>query len=154
MITAWRLASSDFSGSTDQLLSGEGAALYGGRWNSPGIAAVYTSGSLALAAMELLVHLGRAQLLLTYRQMPVYIPESLVMHLPVNDLPVDWALPAISPVTQAIGDQWLLSRESAVLQVPSVVVPQEYNFILNPGHPDFEALSVGPIVDYRFDERL
>ena len=147
MITAWRLASSDYAGSTDQLLSGEGAALYGGRWNSPGIAAVYTSGSLALAAMELLVHLGRAQLLLTYRQMPVYIAESLVMHLSVDDLPVDWAIPAIAPLTQAIGDQWLLSQESAVLQVPSVVVPQEYNFILNPEHADFEELEFGSIVD-------
>ena len=115
---------------------------------------MYTSGSLALAAMELLVHLGRAQLLLTYRQMPVYIPESLVMHLSVDDLPVDWTIPAISPVTQAIGDQWLVSRESAVLQVPSVVVPQEYNFILNPEHPDFKELEFGPIAGYRFDERL
>ncbi len=76
------------------------------------------------------------------------------MHLSVDDLPVDWAVPAISPVTQAIGDQWLSDRESVVLQVPSVVVPQEYNYILNPEHPDFEALAVGPIVDYRFDERL
>jgi len=79
--------------------------------------------------------------------MPMYIPESLVMHLSVDDLPVDWAIPAISPVTQVIGDQWLLSQESAVLQVPSVVVPQEYNFILNPEHADFEELEFGSIVD-------
>jgi len=154
VITAWRLAAPDFADSAEQLLSGDGAALYGGRWNSPGVPAVYTSASLALAAMELLVHLSRPEVLHSYRKMPVYFPDSVVMHLQLVDLPEDWSMLSMAPPTQAIGDQWLQDQGSAVLQVPSVVVPQEYNFILNPLHADFAKITVGPVTDYAFDERL
>ena len=81
MLVAWRPAALAFARSVEDMLSGERARRYGGRWNSPGRPAVYLGDSLALAAMELLVHLGTAHVLGTYREMPAYLPEELVMHI-------------------------------------------------------------------------
>ena len=119
----------------------------------PGHAAVYLADSLALAAMELLVHLGSVDVLRTYRKMPVSIPEDLVMHIDAAALPLGWETGPRTE-TRAIGDQWLSSQLSVALQVPSAVVPTESNFVINPNHPNFDALRVGPISDFRFDPRL
>ena len=154
MITAWRLAAPEFAGSVAQLLSGEGARLYGGRWNSPGSNAVYLGDSLALAAMELLVHVRSVDVVAAYRKMPVFIPEPLVAQLDVALLPTNWTGSTGRRETQAIGDDWLRTRESAVLQVPSAVVAGETNFILNPTHADMNQIQAGPISEFRFDARL
>ena len=153
MRVGWRLAAPEFARTAEDMLSGEGARLYGGRWNNPGRAAVYLGDSLALAGMELLVHLGEADVLRTYRKMPVYIPEDTVMHIDPGDLPPDWETGSRT-LTRAIGDQWLAAEPSAVLQVPSAVVSGESNFIVNPNHPDIGAITPGPISDFRFDARL
>ena len=153
MLVAWRLAAPAFARSVEDMLSGEGARRYGGRWNSPGRLAVYLGDSLALAAMELLVHLGTADVLSTYRKMPVYLPEELVMHIEAAELPVGWET-ASRATTRAIGDRWLAEARSAVLQVPSAVVLGESNFILNPAHPDMRLVQAGPVSDFQFDERL
>ena len=154
MITAWRLAAPEFARNAEQLMSGEGARRYGGRWNSIGRAAVYLGDSLALAAMELLVHVGAERVLATYRQMPVFIPERLVMHVGEDQLPPEWARPGLHPVTQEIGDRWIDHQWSTVLQVPSAVVRGETNFIVNPRHADFDAITTGPISTFRYDPRL
>ena len=135
------------------MLSGEGAHLFGGRWNSPGLAAVYLGDSLALAGMELLVHLGNLDVLKTYRKMPVYIPEQLVMHIEPGDLPMGWET-GPRATTRAIGDAWLSAGQSVVLQVPSAVVLGESNFIINPNHPGEDAMGTGPVSDFRYDPRL
>lgn len=135
-------------------MSGEGARRYGGRWNSPGRAAVYLGGSLALAAMELLVHLQAEDVLRVYRKMPVFIPERLVAHVDEDELPPGWAKPALHPVVRAIGDRWIDSGQSAVLQVPSATVRGEGNFIVNPEHDDFDDIETGPVSDFRYDARL
>ncbi len=153
MLVGWRLAAPAFARSVQDMLSGEGARRYGGRWNSPGRPAVYLGDSLALAAMELLVHLGTADVLGTYRKMPVYLPEELVMHIEAAELPAGWET-ASRVTTRAIGDRWLAEAPSAVLQVPSAVVLGESNFILNPAHPDMRLVQAGPVSDFRFDERL
>ena len=134
-------------------MSGEGARLYGGRWNSPGVRAVYLGDSLALASMELLVHLGDLDVLRTYRKLPVTIPEELVMHIDPVALPVGWET---SPhtVTRAIGDRWLADGQSGVLQVPSAVITVECNFVVNPRHPDVGTIRIGPVSGFRFDPRL
>ena len=134
-------------------MSGEGARLYGGRWNSPGVRAVYLGDSLALASMELLVHLGDLDVLRTYRKLPVTIPEELVMHIDPVALPVGWET---SPhtVTRAIGDRWLADGQSAVLQVPSAVITVECNFVVNRRHPDVGTIRIGPASGFRFDPRL
>ena len=133
------------------MLSGEGALRYGGRWNSPGRRAVYLGGSLALASLELLVHIRVADVLKAYRKLSVGIPADLVRVVDPCDLPAGWARPGLHPVTQEIGDRWLDSLESAVLAVPSAVIIGEVNYIANPTHPDFARLEPGAITDYRYD---
>ena len=153
MLVGWRLLAPEFAQTVDEVLSGEGARLFGGRWNSPGLAAVYLGDSLALAGMELLAHLGNLDVLKTYRKMPVYIPEALVMHIEPHELPSGWETgPRMT--TREIGDRWLVSRQSPVLQVPSAVVLGESNFIVNPNHPDSDAMVTGPITAFRYDPRL
>ena len=137
MIEAWRLAAPEYSRTVEDMLSGEGAFRFGGRWNSPGRRAVYLGGSLALASMELLVHLRMPEVLKTYRKLRVRIPEGVISALDEQGLPDGWAMPGLHPVTQDIGDRWLVSRESAVLRVPSAVVAGEANYLLDPTHPDF-----------------
>ena len=134
-------------------MSGEGARLFGGRWNSPGVRAVYLGDSLALAGMELLVHLGDLDVLRTYRKLPVTIADELVMHIDPVALPVGWET---SPhtVTREIGDRWLADGQSAVLQVPSAVITVECNFVVNPRHPDFGTIPIGPVSGFRFHPRL
>ncbi|MDE2678284.1 MAG: RES family NAD+ phosphorylase [Gemmatimonadetes bacterium] len=154
MIEAWRLASPEHSGTVGDMLSGEGARRYGGRWNRPGRRAVYLGGSLALASMELLVHLKAPAVLETYRKLRVRIPRALVAAVSECDLPADWAAPRMHPGTQEMGDRWLRSRASAVLRVPSAVVIGEVNYIANPRHPDFGRIDAGTIRGFRFDARV
>ena len=154
VVTAWRLAWPEHSRTVEDMLSGEGALRYGGRWNSPGRRAVYLGGSLALASMELLVHVQAPDVLGRYRKLPVEIPEDLIEVTRVSDLPADWAAPGLNPVTRKIGDRWIDSLASAALQVPSAVVVGEVNYIANPAHPDFPRLRPGTITDYRFDARI
>lgn len=154
MIKGWRLAAPEYSRTVGDMLSGEGAFLYGGRWNSVGRRAVYLGGSLALASLELLVHLKVPDVLRNYRKLSVRIPEDLIDLVDTRDLPADWATPGLHPATRAIGDQWLDSLASAVLRVPSAVVPGEVNYIVNPAHPDFGRLEPGAVTDYRFDSRI
>ena len=154
MIEAWRLAAREHAATVEDMLSGEGAFRFGGRWNSPGRRAVYLGGSLALASLELLVHLGVPEILKTYRKLPVRIPERLITVVDERELPRGWATPGLHPVTQEIGDRWLASGESAVLRVPSAVVASEANYVLNPLHPGFAELETGDIDDFRFDSRI
>lgn len=154
MIDAWRLAAPEYSRTVADMLSGEGARRYGGRWNSPGRRAIYLSSSLALASMELLVHLRAPRVLRAYRKLPVRIPETVVSEIAHQDLPIDWGAPGLHPFTQQIGDRWLASGKSAVLQVPSAVVIAEVNYIVNPGHPDYAGIAAGEITDFRYDSRI
>ncbi len=135
-------------------MSGEGARRYGGRWNSPGRAAVYLGDSLALAAMELLVRLKAEDVLTVYRKMPVFIPERLIAHIDEKELPPGWTNPTTHAVTRTIGDRWIDSGQSAVLQVPSATVRGDSNFIVNPEHDDIDDIETGPVSDFRYDARL
>ena len=153
MLTGWRLAAPEFAATAEGMMSGEGARLFGGRWNSPGVRAVYLGDSLALAGMELLVHLGNLDVLRTYRKLPVTIPDELVMHIDPVALPVGWET---SPhaVTRAIGDQMARRRAIRCSAGPSAVITVECNFVVNPHHPDVGTISIGPVSDFRFDPRL
>ena len=153
-IEAWRLAAPEHSGTVDEMLSGEGALRFGGRWNSPGRRAVYLGGSLALASLELLVHLRVPDVLRMYRKLRVRIPKRLISEVDERGLPAGWAMPGLHPVTQEIGDRWLAEGGSAVLRVPSAVVAGEMNYVLNPIHPGFGEIEAGSIEDFRFDARI
>jgi len=151
MITAWRIVAARYK---DDAFSGEGARLRGGRWSSKGPIMVYTAGSLALASIEMMVNLPGPKLLEKFVRIPVHIPLNLIIDLPFDKLPSDWNSRPVSPSIKTIGDRWVKKRKSAVLKVPSVVIPVEYNYLLNPNHPDFEKITVGTPITYRFDPRL
>ena len=134
--------------------SGEGARLYGGRWNSPGVPMVYVSQSQALAVLEVLVHLDTPALLAQYVFLEADIDDSLVTVLERSTLPRNWKADPVPGAIQVIGDRWVSSGRSAVLRVPSVLVPEESNFLINPRHPDFTKIAVSRPQAYRFDSRF
>jgi RES domain-containing protein len=154
MLTGWRIAAPEFASTPDEMMSGEGAYLYGGRWNSKGIRIVYLGSSLAQAAMELLIHLGRADILNGYHKLSVSFPENVVQHIALADLPKDWREPTMASSVQAVGDQWVTENSSLILQVPSAAVSGEYNYLFNPRHPDAAQATFSAITTFTFDPRL
>ena len=120
---------------------GEGARLYGGRWNSKGKACIYLASAESLAMLEVMVHLDDYRLLEHYALLEVSIPEASLLCLPADSRPEDWMVEPAPASTAEIGDSWLESQSSLALAVPSVVVPRETNYLINPEHPDFQALA-------------
>ncbi len=155
MLVGWRIAAPEFAQASEDILSGEGARLYGGPWNIPGTAAVYLGDSLALAALELLVRLMNREVLETFRKVLVYIPDEdgILTCVEASNLSPGWRT-APPTETRSIGDAWFESRLSPVLRVPSAVISVETNFVVNPLHQDIGALSTGQITDFHFDSRL
>ena len=150
-LTTWRIVEAKYK---NKALTGDGARLYGGRWNSKGIAVIYTAGSLALAFIEMVVNLPSPKLLEAYVRIPVYFTTDLVENLPSSKYPKNWSSRPIAPSTKAIGDRWVKQQRSAVLKVPSIVVPEEFNYLLNPAHPDFVKIEIGRPMVYHLDPRL
>jgi RES domain-containing protein len=137
---AWRLCRSAFAD-----LRGDGARLYGGRWNSAGQALVYTASSAALAVLEVRVHLDLA---------PELIPEDYVlMKIDLAGLAVE-RLGVIPGDSRAFGDVWLRERRSAVLHVPSTIIPEDENFLFNPAHPRAHEARIVSTRRFAFDRRL
>lgn len=140
-LRAWRIVAPRWA---DSAFSGEGARKYGGRWNSPGRAVVYLAGSRALAALEMLVHLTTPD----SRAKPYVLREARI--------PREWIADpgkrGEDPVTA--GDRWLASRRSLALRVPSVLIPEEPNYLLNPAHPEFRRVRFGAATEFRFDPRM
>jgi RES domain-containing protein len=135
-------------------LDGEGARLAGGRWNSRGRAAVYASSRLSLAALELLVHTDVPLAPSDLVAFELEIPDTIeIESVELADLPKDWRLPGY-PSCRAIGDTWLAEERTAVLRVPSAVVPEESNYIINPGHRAAKAIHVVGRRKFAFDSRL
>lgn len=137
-------------------LSGYGAFLYGGRWNLRGTSVLYTAEARSLAIMEVLVHLTSEELPADMYLLTLDVPDtSSRTELSVADMPTDWRRTGMSQPTALLGHAWLESGATLALRVPSVVVPQEHNLLLNPAHPEFAQvkLAAEPELFY-FDERL
>jgi RES domain-containing protein len=115
---------------------------------------VYTSQSAALAALELLVHLGRASILGAYVLIPCTFDDAVVSRVDRKRLPRNWRSYPAPAALQLIGDQWVKSGTSAVLEVPSAVIATDSNYLLNPHHGDFQAIRVGDPQPFQFDLRL
>jgi RES domain-containing protein len=148
LIEAWRI---DRKIHRATAFTGEGARLYGARWNSEGVSVVYTAEHRSLAMLEVLVHLRKPK---DYELYSVKFDESFVQELATDSLPPNWDAEPPTIDTQGIGDNWVMSASSAVLSVPSAVVPEERNYILNPRHADFMHIQIdGPFSCY-FDPRL
>jgi len=139
----------------DGAFSGEGARKYGGRWNSPGRPVVYLGESRALTALELLVHLttplSRSK---SYRMIEVHIPTASISDYPASILPEDWRDHPPGKNTMEIGDDWLQAASQLALRVPSTIVPEETNLLLNPQHPDFANIRISPPSVFSFAPRL
>lgn len=151
MIRSWRLIQAEYAA---HAFDGEGARLYGGRWNSPGHAAVYTAGSLALAALEVLVHLKSRLILSRYLKSWIEFDETWVTTVAIEDLPLNWRQGRAPVQTQMLGDRWLEAGNTLVLQVPSVIIPEEWNYVINPLHPQFAETVRGQAKPFQFDPRL
>jgi RES domain-containing protein len=137
----------------DGAFSGEGAALAGGRWNSAGTKVIYLSEHKSLAALETLVHLPRSATA-RFAFFQVELPAESIEPLPPAALPAGWTKVPPQTDTQAIGDAWVRDQRSAILAVPSVIISEELNYLLNPAHPDFKKIRVGNPQPFTFDPRL
>ncbi len=136
-------------------LSGEGARLAGGRWNHKGTPMIYTAESRSLAALEALVHISQADFLIKRKIVLIEIPGTIVPQtIDKSDLPKNWRAYPPSFTLADIGTQWALSMKNLLLQVPSAVVPDEFNILINPAHPDMKYVTVTKIEDFEFDKRL
>ena len=148
MIEAYRLHSSRY-----QANDGTGAAINGGRWNPKGTEVIYAAASRSLAVLEILVHYS--VLPRDFVITPISVPDSVsIMDVPEAVLAGDWNKSIPIPATQEYGMAWIASNSSAVLSVPSAVLPPERNYVLNLRHPDFPAILFGPSEPFRFDPRL
>jgi RES domain-containing protein len=150
-ITAWRIVKARHAAGA---FDGEGARVEGGRWNSPGTPMVYTSQSAALAVLEMLVHLGRGSALPAYVLIPCAFDDALVSPLDRKRLPKHWRSYPAPPELQLIGDEWIKSGRSAVLEVPSAVIETESNYLLNPRHTDFAGVRLMEPQPFEVDVRL
>lgn len=150
-MVAWRIVQRRLA---KQAFTGEGARRYGGRWNSPGLAVVYTAQSQSLSTLELLVQVDSEKLLQHYVAIPISIHEDLLTRVDASRLPRNWRAYPAAKQTRHLGDRWLIEQGSVMLQVPSAVIPAESNFLLNPNHPDFRNLIPGKPVPFKFDSRL
>jgi RES domain-containing protein len=125
------------------------------RWNSKGLGVIYTANSRALACLENLAHLNGAPPAIPFRIMLIEIPDEIAKQRVDNQVfSAGWPVPTDIDLCRTQGDLWLRASTSAVLQVPSVLVPNEYNFLLNPRHPDFARIKLIGTEDFRFDPRL
>ena len=151
MITAWRIVKERFA---DDVFSGEGARLFGGRWNKPNHRLVYTASSISLATLELVVTTPRAQLLSGFVIASCTFPEVLVEDLDATRLPNNWRDYPAPAELQQLGVEWLLNGSSAVLSVPSAVTPEERNYLINPEHEHFHSVDCGQSRAFNIDLRL
>lgn len=148
----WRLSKRKYA---SMAFGGIGTQKAGGRWTPRGVKAVYTSSSLALAALELLLHLEREDVVTGFVAISADIPEDLQVDIvDVDQLPENWRDTPAPISLSAIGEKWLSAGQTAVLSLPSEVIAVERNFLLNPEHFDFKRMEINKLVNFSFDSRL
>lgn len=152
MTTVWRIVKKNQAG---EAFSGKGARLFGGRWNLRGAAVVYTADTLSLAALEYFVHLGPAMAGVELVSFRAEIPKRVTIEeLAVATLPAGWREEPPPTFTRQLGSDWAAGGATAVLRVPSALIPAEHNFIINPEHPDFPKIKITGPDTFRFDSRM
>lgn len=155
MMHVFRLQKAKFS-SAANILSGYGAELFGGRWNSIGNALIYTSATPELALLETLVHLEEFY----FDELPAHVlatievPESAIIRVEVAELPNGWNSIYTSPTTQQFTNDWFKQQSSLVMAIPSVIVPMSFNYLINPNHPRMKEIKVVESVPFSFDSRF
>jgi RES domain-containing protein len=157
-LTGWRLSQAPYD-SKAQAFDGEGAFRTGRRWNSRGVRVVYAASSIALASLEILVNLEDMETLKTHYtaykiRFPQRIMQTVMPNGDLNGLPDDWSSNPKPPSAKAVGDAWVKAAQSAVLEIPSAIIPLERNYLINPLHPDFKQIEIESGIKYAFDPRL
>lgn len=151
-LIAWRLEKEKWANAS---FTGAGAAVDGGRWNSAGVRVVYLSEHLAMAAQEKYVHLPKpVPAAMSFVRFRAKFDEGLVHRVDLATLPGDWRVAPPSRSTQAIGDEWVLANTSAVLALPSAIIPEETNYLFNPAHRDFPKIQISDPEPFYFDYRI
>ena len=146
----WRLARAVYAP-----LDGEGARLHGGRWNREGTPVVYTSDHLSLCVLEQLDHIDLEEVPDDLTAFQIEVPDELLIErVEAEDFPEGWDRVADHPKCQRIGELWTERESSPVLEVPSAVLPREVNYLVNPRHPQADAIQVAEAEEFRFDRRL
>lgn len=157
MIEAYRISKES---NPAKAFSGQGAKDWGGRWNSKGVAVVYTAAHRSLSILEVLVHVkggagtGTGAISAPFYIYAISFDSALLEELPMSSLPAAWNSEPPASASQSLGDAWVLAARSPVLAVPSVIVPEERNYILNPNHSRFLEIRVGSPVVCSVDPRL
>lgn len=157
MIEAYRISKEP---NTAKAFSGQGAKDWGGRWNSGGVAVIYTAAHRSLSILEVLVHVkggagvGRTAVSAPFYLYAVSFDAALLEEWPISSLPAGWNSEPPAAASQSLGDAWVLAARSAVLAVPSVIVPEEHNYVLNPNHPRFPEVQIGSPAVCSVDPRL
>ena len=134
-------------------LSGKGAALYGGRWNNKDTYVLYTAQSRALALLETVVHMGKVPVI-GYCMATIEIPEDSIQVYAADQLPNDWDSNPGPDYLRTIGDNFIRSNKYLALQIPSVLMMEDHNYLINPAHPLFRKVSITSQRPISFDERL
>ena len=139
-----------------ETLDGTGGLFASGRWHSKGRPVIYTAPNPATALLEVLVHSGEVDvntIPAEYKYLKIKVPKELVLETVALDrLADDWR--DNIQLTRRLGDEWLAANQGALLQVPSVIVPDTLNVLINPRHPDSQRLRIEAVIDYPLDARL
>jgi RES domain-containing protein len=152
----WRIGTDTRSYSASDL-SGTGAKLSGGRWNDEGVAVVYTASTRSLACLETVVHLAADELPLNRYLVEVVVPDDIwggAERLDHRTAPVGWDAHPAGIESTAYGTEWVISQRTALLFVPSTIVPEEPNVLINPAHPDTTRITATKIRKWIYDHRL
>jgi RES domain-containing protein len=150
-VLAWRIVKQKHAAAA---FSGEGARLFEGRWNSAGVAMVYCSEHLSLAALEILVHIQAAIIGDKFQAFQVVWDAKMMGSIMEKDLPRGWNAYPPGAASKNIGNDWIKSGRTPVLAVPSVIVPLERTFLLNPKHADFKKIKIKDTGSFVLDQRL
>jgi len=150
-LTGWRIVPEDQAACA---FDGQGARLYGGRWNSIGVAMVYASQHKSLAALEVRVHIDTTKKIKRYKSFAFQFDENLMEVLQAGSLPKNWRQEPPPPSLQQLGDAWVQAATFPILAAPSVIIPDELNYLLNPKHADFAKIKIENSTDFAFDPRL
>jgi RES domain-containing protein len=152
MTTAWRMIPAKHQ---HEAFSGDGARIAGGRWNMRGTRAVYLSSSMSLAALETLLYAGQAALGIPFAVFRVEIPDDInILALAPANRPSSWRVEPPPESIKRLGSEWVAAGMGVLLRVPSVLVPSECNYLVNPSHPDFRRLRIGKPEPFSFNPRM
>ncbi len=148
----WRICRKPHS---NDALNGRGGLFASGRWHTKGRRVVYSSGTLSLATLELLVNVDHDLMPFDFVQIEIKIPDHCeVERINQNKFSSDWRSYSSPEKLQQRGNTWLEEERTPVLEVPSAVIPEEANFLLNPAHPDAKKITIVSASDFQFDPRL